>query len=450
MGEFIKVNYSNCDYVVKEFNNRLQELESIRFDLNLINRRLMTTRFSVDLFSCYKLLEECNDLISDFLIKFNRCIDDISNLDNDYYFKFTNANPNELLKKPMSNNLELTFKDSIFKTKFYLLMKDIYGFSQEECMLLLKSYNLFKKNETMLSRREFIHKYFAYICGLSFAYNGNHNNWLLTAGIPSYNKAYKYFMDLGLSDDEVTNLVISINMQHGLYTKENFLKYDIDLDKYDFNDYENHTSFANSKLLKDFTHEIVEIATFAYPSYKSKILADLGSFGYANEMSSYKGDVWSQSMPADDYRANIDAINIYNKLINSDKDVLDIFVNYNADICTNSLNRVEELYKYYGDGDLDVGRDKIIHILDVWSPANELITNRRPIILDYFMKSYSINSMSSLLPNEEYNELYNKYVMDNINNLNSMKQIQEQIEFLKDYFINALDKELEEGVNYEN
>lgn len=444
MVEFIKVNYDNCDYINEELNHRLQELESIRFDLNLVNRRLLSTRFSANLFNCYKLLDECNDLISDFLSKFNKCINDVNTLDNDYSYRFrSEIRRNAFIK---SKRIDLKFSGIMFKTKFCLLMKSIYGFTEDECLLLLKSYYLFKDSEIALDRRKFIHKYFSYICGLSFSYNGNHKSWLLTGGIPSYDKAFKYFRDLGLSNEEVCNLVIMLNMQHANYSEEDFLQYGIDLNKYSFSEYnyENHTSFANPNLLKDFAHEMVEIATFAYPACSTKFFVDLGSFGHANELSSYKGDVWSQSMPADDYRANIDAINIYNKLLNNpNKDMIKILVDYNSDVCDNSINRAEELYKYYGKGDIDKGRESVIDILDRWSPANELITNRAPLILDYIINSLSIDSMSGLFPNERYNERLNKYVMDNIDNLNNMKRIQEEIEFLKEYFINALDKELE-------
>lgn len=83
-------------------------------------------------------------------------------------------------------------------------------------------------------------------------------------------------------------------------------------------------------------------------------VSEVGNAGYEHYELSFKGDIDSNRYDYGDFNSDLDAINSYELMNDSDVKTEDIFAvgaQYNQDIQTNKKNRVDELYWNLGDGD---------------------------------------------------------------------------------------------------
>ena len=189
------------------------------------------------------------------------------------------------------------------------------------------------------------------LSGLCDGYNGHHKNWLLTANTATTEEASNYFKAIGMSGDEMTNLKGAINRQHNL----------------------DELNSPNNKTLKDFAHEFVEITT-NYNDSVGKVVPDIGTFGQTDEMASIKGDIWSGSMENGDLYANIDSMNIYNRVKKGNsRDFMKIVTDYNLSVVKGETDRGDEYCANYGNGDIEKGKQRIKDIVSNWNPGTELV-----------------------------------------------------------------------------
>ena len=169
------------------------------------------------------------------------------------------------------------------------MMQQCYGFTQEESELILKAYRLLydeaaRKN---ISRQERIHFVFSNLSALCDSYSGDAFRWWATAGNPSTADAKQHLVELGMSKTDVENLYKAMNRQH--------------------------FSADKGKGKKDLAHEFIQYAIFSENSFKHNFLD--GFIGNLNALGSYKGDVFSTRMEIDDMNSDLDATNIYNRMI---------------------------------------------------------------------------------------------------------------------------------------
>jgi hypothetical protein len=79
----------------------------------------------------------------------------------------------------------------------------------------------------------------------------------------------------------------------------------------------------------------------------------------------FKGDVYSGSMGPDDILSDIAAVNLYNRMMNSENgNFWQVMTEYNIGESNGSINSVDEFLKYYGDGDIEKGLEYIKNTLD--------------------------------------------------------------------------------------
>ena len=90
----------------------------------------------------------------------------------------------------------------------------------------------------------------------------------------------------------------------------------------------------------DFAHELAVISIaaedFIINNTVDALFADLTAVG------SYKGDVFSASMPPDDMNADVDGTNVYNRMLSGNKGFFDILIEYNEGVKDGTINRVDE------------------------------------------------------------------------------------------------------------
>ena len=215
------------------------------------------------------------------------------------------------------------------ETKFTEMMQNSYGMTADESVLIEKAYNLLSQeaDEKGLLGQEKIHHIFSNMSSLCTNYNGDAIRWSASGDIPKTDDTLKHLERLGMDKSEVLMLYTSINQQH-----------------------RNPTD-------KDFAHELVQYAIFSDDSIPHSFLD--GFIGNMDALGSYKGDVYSTRMGIDDMNSDVDANNIYNRMINSDKEPIDVMYEYNQDVLNSEINRVDEFLSFYGNGDTEVGLEYI-------------------------------------------------------------------------------------------
>lgn len=91
-------------------------------------------------------------------------------------------------------------------------------------------------------------------------------------------------------------------------------------------------------------------------------------------MASIKGDIWSGSMENGDLYANVDSMNIYNRVKKGDiKDFMKIVTDYNLSVVKGETDRGDEYCANYGNGDIEKGKQRIKDIVSSWNPGTELV-----------------------------------------------------------------------------
>lgn len=222
---------------------------------------------------------------------------------------------------------------NLWEAKFRQSMLQSYRFTKDESNLVLRAYKLlyFEASRAGMTRRQMIHHIFSNLAALCDTYSGESPNWRATAGNPSTDDAKKHLTELGMRTEDVDALYEAIMRQHEVYGPE--------------------------EDGKDFAHEMAEIAVFSNDSIPHEFLD--GLIGDLNALAGYKGDVFSTIMPLDDMNSDVDAINIYNRMMSSNKGLLNILVEYNSGVKDGTINRVDEFLEYYGDGDAEKGLEYI-------------------------------------------------------------------------------------------
>ncbi|MBC1921779.1 T7SS effector LXG polymorphic toxin [Listeria grayi] len=168
--------------------------------------------------------------------------------------------------------------------------------------------------------------------------------WKAICGTLEEDDLVKLCEDYGLSNSEINKMKIAIDTQHKGTTSS-----------------------------KDLAHEAIQIAAFTekswtwYPSISNGVhnVSHLANDIYEHEEISFKGDVDSGRYDDVDFSSDLDAINTYQRMNDSDKqNIFKAQVQYNDAINKNNFNRVEEFYKSYGDGDIKIGEETIDKIMN--------------------------------------------------------------------------------------
>lgn len=249
------------------------------------------------------------------------------------------------------------------------MMQESYGFSNEQASLIAKAYDAFmadEKNQN-LSREEQLHALFSNMAGLCINYSGEAVRWSLVCDTPSTLEAMKYFEKLGLSEQEVFDLMGAINFQHteGVllsnasdYNSQGFCsdancnrqcgyQYHIADSPYQGFDY------GSGGETRDFAHELIQYACF---SNGDSFFHKTWNFfepvlGNIDSLAGYKGDVYSASIGADDMNSDIDAVNLYHLFLDKKQEsVFKTMTDYNKGVALGNVNRAEEFLKNLGEG----------------------------------------------------------------------------------------------------
>ncbi|MFC0234506.1 hypothetical protein ACFFIF_10930 [Vagococcus entomophilus] len=256
------------------------------------------------------------------------------------------------------NKEELEFKKNLMNE---------YGFSEEEASLIYKIYQ-----NLMDEKGEKGKKLFWQLLA-SPVYNGF--AWSYVSGSVNEEEIRKLLKSLGISDKEVSNFISMIQNQNGMSSSSALTVEDYynslnkptawkNLNQSERDRILNMWNRYNSKT--DFSHLAAIIASYQNNSFfedeSGTIIGAIFGIEGLDENAGYIGDAVgtngvAPSMGPDDYKADLDAVNIFNRLKNDD--IINAINNYNHDISSGKTNRAEEFIKNIGNGDYGEGIVKL-------------------------------------------------------------------------------------------
>ena len=238
----------------------------------------------------------------------------------------------------------------------------VYGFDNETAKLLyqLQQSILEKAEINNWSKERMIYEFNRLVASPVYAGKDGRTAWSGLGGTIKNNELEKKLKEeYGFSDSDLNLFMEGIIKQH-------------------------ESSISN----KDFAHEAIQLSTFTEQSWGDRDLSknsgwkELGAHivsTLSNSMrvgdidvntekyeSSFKGDVDSGRYDDTDFNSDLDAINIYDRIIKT-KTSDNIFIiqsNYNHEIVNNKVNRVNEFYQALGSGNQDNGRQTLEYLID--------------------------------------------------------------------------------------
>ncbi|MDO4667300.1 MAG: ATP-binding protein [Streptococcus sp.] len=284
---------------------------------------------------------------------------------------------NHTLEQETAINEKYIEKQTIVKdyVETYGLDKDV-----AEILYNLQQNILEKAKNKGWSKEKILYEYNRLIASVSYA----RTSWAGVAGTlkePDLSKALEKY---GLDQEDIGLLKDRIGKQH-----------------------------TNGGQSKDLVHEAVQIAAFtkqsisdrdlSKPSGWSELLASIASkvgnrpmtspgirgiyegikldgIDFENYESSLKGDIDSGRYDDGDFNSDLDAMNYYNRVQKEtvkNEDIFRIQAQYNHEVATNQLNRVDEFYTHLGHGDKTAGKEILNLIVDIPTPGQWYIGSTR-------------------------------------------------------------------------
>lgn len=267
---------------------------------------------------------------------------------------------------------------------------DMYGYTREEAMLLYKAIGELENAAVAFEDSDEGQTAFVYGTLSALCINYDAKRWRMTTGQPNKETALKYLRLAGLSEKEILDLQVIINLQHGDFTYEQLKKNGIDVYNSTFYG-ETNTSIVSRAKDKniDFAHQIVQITAFAYgdsiyehrkvgiPRWMIDLFNSHASYEFNETMTfyeiSFKGDIDSGRYSEADFQSDVDAINIYKRMRKEGYYGQEEWADYYQDISNDSKNRAIEFFENMGDGDIDVGIINTANVIEAETYGSDYI-----------------------------------------------------------------------------
>lgn len=239
-------------------------------------------------------------------------------------------------------NKKNTANSTNLNVEFGKSLVDIYGFNDEEASLITQAFdNYFNNSENDLSNEEKIHMFYRNFAALHTEYSSSSKLFGNMCDTTSTENAKTFFDELGIDSDA---LQAAIEQQHAV---------------------------CSNNGTRDMAHEAVIYATMSNSSWLKKT-ADYDDS--IDALIGYKGDVYSARMGDDDKKADIAAVNLYQRMKNSDGDIMGAINEYNKDVNEGLINESMEFLENYGNGDTEKGMKNLIKEMDDESAGTWFLT----------------------------------------------------------------------------
>ena len=306
-----------------------------------------------------------------------------------------------------------------------------YGFDDKIARIIIKvRKNIY--NDPRIPDNEKDYVFTRLLGGLSYGYEEdgflNRFMWGNTAGLGKeaqgeFLNIREQFKEYGrLTDTEYEYLKYKVRIQHDGYGYYNSIKED-DRPQYK----ETMETVLGRKITEDefkklwnsqidafkgktdFAHQYITMATHLYGKPR---LADIrGGHKNTNDMSGWFGDTTDvadikPSIGNDDYKADLDAVNIVSLMKNNNSNFITTSNNYYDKLENNVYNRAEEFKK---NVDFNEVKDKIYNQLTIKTVNDKGLISERPSNINYIKENYlqTYNFIKSVENNQ--NNIQNYY-----------------------------------------
>lgn len=306
---------------------------------------------------------------------------------------------------------------------YYEMMEKCYFYTHSQAEIIARAY-IYTINYPVFQNESYyykLRKFFENISGLCCTYSGASIRWQAVAGNAATADSIEFFISIGFTRQEMIDLYTVINLQQGFPSyydslaagvciKEHFksVKKCPDLHKKEIKFHLFESQYYDEFFKKDdakddglnlfankgFSHEFIQYSVFTCNGLGHIVwnIANtffLGGVGNINNLSGYKGDIYSTRYSLSDFNSDIDAPNVYNRFIqDQSKDFFEIMTKYNLDILNKNSNRVDEYLTNYGNGNMEKGLENLKKDLDNIDIATwYLLRGPSDFIKDFFVMS---------------------------------------------------------------
>ncbi|MGM0214227.1 T7SS effector LXG polymorphic toxin [Enterococcus sp. AZ109] len=247
-------------------------------------------------------------------------------------------------------------------TKAVAALMEQYGLTEElakDIATFNKRFEAYAKKNG-LSVEEQNHLYALLIASVSGAYTNK--MWKFAGGTVDVDVAMKRLKEMGYSDEEIEKFQYSLQQNHN------------GRDNINQNDFVHMMGSLSVMINTNPGSDVVMkigTSTSTYFNFANFIfgLKDINQSSYflisslndntgKNAAATYRGDIASASLDICDVRADIDALNIYNRAKSQPNVPITEIMSQYANDLNNGGNRAKELAEHFGEGDFEKGKDK--------------------------------------------------------------------------------------------
>lgn len=224
------------------------------------------------------------------------------------------------------------------------LLCNEYGFTAEESECIVNAFNrfeLFAETQNW-TQQEKIYNFFSSISALQPGYSAS-STMFQVVGMPSTYDAQMALKSWGV--ENIDELQAAIQRQY---------------------------AEAGTMGKSDFAHETVILATKASEALTKNIANQVESI---DSLISFKGDIYSGSFDDSDIISDIDAENLYGRIMSSDEPFIDVIADYLEKKESGEVNPSLEFISNYGNSDVVSGWNALVAEIDNAGMGSEYIAN---------------------------------------------------------------------------
>ncbi len=293
-----------------------------------------------------------------------------------------NSQNNYFVNEKWRENLNEWWKNQMSRINSIYVQ---YGFTEQETLFLLDIFSKLENSKKFNDNDEKIHYIYSILAPLCVNYDAK--RWRLIAGTYSLSDAKKKLKDAGVSDEEILDLQVLINLQHGNSAKILNEEYGIDVTKSRFCD----SKVGEYNIKKDLAHEMIQLACFSntgslrsvpskivglntmcyyekgYLNYEISFKGDIDSCRWGWDFEQYGNDVDISKVDWSDFTSDVDAINMYYRMRNGKISIDTLFVDYNNGLCDGTTKRSTEFFENLGNGNASDGILELNNVLKEYS-----------------------------------------------------------------------------------
>ncbi|HFK6935251.1 TPA: T7SS effector LXG polymorphic toxin [Listeria monocytogenes] len=396
------VDIPTVDMDYKQMLNRVtdQELEAYRELNGLIQEANEFISFSSANLAWleeldYDMLAEITKIrvkLDDFETKWAKEFSKVTTLQDELDHMLAQTNNNTLTPTSYQAGM-ISFETG--KAEFLSAMQTQFGFNEAEAKIMYTIYLNLRNQST--NEDETFERFFAYMGAFFYGDNEKYGYeaWGIIAGTLNEADLKAKLLELGITDREYEILSTGIINQHNVcawdsvedYTAAIFNK---NFDTLPQNERERYiTLFEQFNSKTDFAHMSVTLAAQLHSDglkWSGSLYggAENGIYS-AEDNAGYAGDIFgvfdaAPSMSNDDYRADLDAVNLSAIISSGATDGISTITDYYNKIDSGQLNRANEFLSNVGNGSVEKGYD----IIEKQIIDHTVNYSQKGLLMDYF------------------------------------------------------------------